>query len=238
MIYFIIATIAIVLGLIVFIFTRLDFFRNGNDIINTNQIKIYNTPDIPQGFGYKLSWFAVKSKDKSEIAKQFKLKNINQANWESGIELSYNGFVFVSPSIGDWTFVVGESLPNGSEQGSMKKLKSLLKQLSLEFGEVQFFCTHRVVDYHFWAKANYGKIVRIYGYLGESGEIIEDYGDLTEIEKSLDLLNQDDIITQNDDLAFPDEEMVMQIAGDWSFDPRMLESLNIKPSLGIVGNFK
>ncbi len=204
--------------------------------------KIMTEQDKPIDFGYKIVWIAVKTDNKSELSKILGLKNSKPSNWKSGIENAYENSVFITPQIGEWTLAVGMGLPLGDSQESIEKLEKMLNKLSSEFGEAQFFGTHRVVEYHNWMKSVNGKIERIYSYVGESMENIKVYGNPTEPEKGLNLFNslseeaKSDEYFDREDLDFADEELVMKIAENWSINPTILsERTDIKNELGILG---
>ena len=97
--------------------------------------------------------------------------------------------MFITPPIDNWTLGVGMRLPTGDSKESIEQVSDLLKSLSKQFGEAQFFCTHRVVEYHCWIKSTNGQIDRIYSYLGERGANIEIQGEPTEIEKKYKLID-------------------------------------------------
>lgn len=198
--------------------------------------------DEPIDFGYKIVWIAVKTDDKSGLSKILGLKNSKPSNWKSGIENAYENSVFITPQIDKWTLVVGMGLPLGDSKESIKKLEKILNELSSEFEEAQFFGTHRVVEYHNWMKSVNGKIERIYSYIGESMENIKVYGNLTALEKKLNLFNsfseeaKSDEYFEREDLDYADEELVMKIAENWSINPtKLTERTDIKKELGIVG---
>lgn len=198
-------------------------------------------PDSPVGFGYKCMWFAVKTDDKHRLAEILKLKNTSDCNWEIGVKMAYNGSVFITPTIDGWTLACGWGLPHGDSKESIEAVKNILKTLSQEFGEAQFFCTHRVTEYHCWMKASNGQIERVYAYLGESGENIAIEGQPTEFEQHLNLVNsfseeaQDENYFEQDDILWPDEELVMQVAEAWSIDPSKFdERSDIAPGLGLL----
>jgi hypothetical protein len=114
--------------------------------------------------------------------------------------------------------------------------------LSKEFGEAQFFCTHRIVEYHCWALATNGQVNRVYSYLGESGENIVIEGQPTTFEQTLNLVNtfSDEAKNENyyeqEDLVWASEELVMEVAKHWSIDPTKLgERKDIASSLGLLG---
>lgn len=169
------------------------------------------------------------------------LKIIEDCNWEAGIQQAYHNYaVFITPAINGWTLACGYGLPE-----DLEKIKPLLQAFSLEFGEAQYFATHRVTDYHCWMKASNGQMQRAYTYLGEIGENITVEGEATDIEKTFELANtfsaeaQNDAYFEREDLTWPDEELVMQIAESWSINPSELENRNdITPGLGLIGKWR
>lgn len=206
-------------------------------------IKIETEKDSPIDFGYKTVWIAVKTDNKQRVAEILKLKNIQPSNWKSGIETAYNNGVFITPQIGQWTLAVGMKLVNDGNLENINQLEKTLNKLSSEFGEAQSFGTHRVVEYHHWMKSVDGETKRIYSYIGESGENIKVYGDLTEPENGLNLFNslsreaESDEYWEREDLDYADEELVMKIAENWSVNPtKLTERKDIKNELGLTGN--
>ncbi|MCG8700540.1 MAG: hypothetical protein MI922_20970, partial [Bacteroidales bacterium] len=152
-----------------------------------------------------------------------------------------NNAVFITPPIGDWILAVGEGIPAGDTDKSVKEIKLILKQLSAEFNDAQFFCTHRVVEFHCWMKAENGNVTRVYSYLGESGENLCIEGKPTDAEKDYNFINtfsedakQDDYF-EREDLDYPDEEIVNEIAEKWSVNPTTLEDRSDIKGLGLVG---
>ena len=236
--------ILLVSGIVAFIaFSVWYAKRNGATAEYKSEPKIILTEqDKPIDFGYKIVWIAVKTDDKSKLSKKLGLKNSKPSNWKSGIENAYENSVFITPQIGDWTLAVGMGLPFGDSQESIEKLEKILNELSSEFGEAQFFGTHRVVEYHNWMKSVNGKIGRVYSYVGESMENIKVYGKPTEPEIKLNLFNslseeaKSDEYYDRDDLDYADEELVMKIAEYWSVNPtKLTERTDIKNELGIIG---
>lgn len=200
-------------------------------------------PDLPVGFGYKCMWMAVKTVNTQKLVELLKVRNLEPCNWKVGIDQAYKGYVFITPPIDGWTLACGTGLPNGDRPEDIEHIKSLLETLSKTFGDAQFFCTHRVVEYHCWIKAVAGKVVRVYAYLGESGENITIEGEPTAIEKPLNLANtfspeaKDENYFGREDIVWPDEQLVMEIARDWSVDPSQLgERTGTKPELGLLGD--
>lgn len=232
---------------IIVIILRSVFKKKSSSEQSTNspnlQLKIDKTvADSAISFGYKCMWFAVKTDNKNRLAEILKLKNISDCNWQIGIEKAYNGSVFITPTVDGWTLACGWGLPHGDSKAGIDEVKDILKTLSKEFGEAQFFCTHRVTEYHCWIKAINGQVERVYSYLGESGENIAIEGQPTEFEQTLKLANtfsdeaKDEKYFEREDLVWADEELLMQVAEHWSIDPTKFDERDdIAPSLGLLG---
>ncbi|SHN36347.1 hypothetical protein [Chitinophaga sp. CF418] len=241
-------TTGIIIGLMAIVLIIVVVYRKRIVIGQTNHVpadwpKITDIePDSAVSFGYKCVWFAVRTDNKNRLAEVFALKDIFDCNWKIGIDRAYNDAVFITPTIDNWTLAVGWGLPYDDGENGIEKVKDALQTLSKEFGEAQFFCTHRVSEYHCWMKAANGDIVRIYNFLGEAGGNTRVEGKPTEFEQTLKLANtlsdeaKDPKYFDDKDLIWPDEDLVMQIAGHWSIDPTQLEfRQDIMPGLGLLG---
>ncbi len=209
---------------------------------NSEPFKILKELDSPLDFGYKTVWIAVKTNKKIALANLLKLKNIQPSNWESGIQKAYKNSIFITPQIGEWTIAVGMGLPTGDTLESIETLEILLNNLSSIYGEAHFFGTHRVVEYHNWMKSINGKIERVYAYIGENNQNIKVSGQLTPPEKKLTLFNslskeaKSNTYWDREDLDYPDEELVMKIAENWSINPvKLSQRTDIKQELGLIG---
>jgi hypothetical protein len=53
------------------------------------------------------------------------------------------------------------------------------------FDDVQFFGSHRVVDFTTWARAMSGTPIRMFGYAGGGGDVLANFGDQTPEEAQL-----------------------------------------------------
>lgn len=241
-------TTGIIIGLIVIAIIAAILYKCKSTSVQTYYPSVVpskadkTVPDSAVGFGYKCMWFAVKTDQKNRLGEILKLKNISDCNWQVGIDKAYNGSVFITPTIDGWTLACGWGLPHGDTKTGIEEVKNILRTLSKEFGEAQFFSTHRVTDYHCWIKATNGQIQRVYSYLGESGENVVIEGQPTEFERTLKLANtfsdeaKDEKYFEREDLDWADEELLMQIAGHWSIDPTKLdERTDIPLSLGLLG---
>lgn len=206
--------------------------------------KIEATPDLPVGFGDKCTWYALPTIDTSAVADAIKLNDAQPCGWSQGIHAAYDQSVFITPPVEGWTFVVGFSLAPSTDDIS-PILQSRLETLSQIFGTALCFSTHRVVEFHLWAKAVKGSLIRAYGYVGESGETFWDEGEMTPEEQQLGFAffdpkspeAEDDDYWERTDLSYPDEDSVMFIADAWSISPIQLEQYagDLAPSLGLLG---
>lgn len=235
MTYVIIVVILIVLIFSVSYAKKVDADKNSISGIDT-------TIDSPISFGFKCMWFAVKTDNTSRVAEILKIESPQPSNWKSGFEYAFKKSVFVSPPIDGWTLAIGWGLPPGDSPESIAEVKEILNQLSQEFNESQFFCTHRVVEYHCWIRSENGQITRTYSYYGENGENIEVFGPPTNIESEFDLVNSFSPESENEEyweregLVYPDEDLVIEIAKNWSVDPTTLDDRKDITKLGILGN--
>jgi hypothetical protein len=192
-------------------------------------------PDSPIGFGYKNKWLAVSSNNNEEVAKFLELKEIKKSNWFDGLEFGYRKGVFLTPEINGWVLVLGIDISDLEIESTQK----LLKSVSEEFGECQIFQTHRVVDYHFWGLARFGKIERLYS-IGESGNSIIE-GEPTEAELDYNLVNtfseesKKDDYWEREDIDIPNEETVMEIAEAWSINPTRIDEFQNVEGIGLIG---
>ena len=203
------------------------FFRKGS-----NEKK---EPDFPCPFGYKISWYAIKNETPQSIVEKLKLKVIGESNWQNGIDRVHNlqNSAFVSPPLDDYVLVIGISPDDEHE---------IVKKHALSFKELQYFGTHRVVEYHAWAKFIDGKIIRSYCYVGESGEVTWCEGDITFEEKSLgfDKFPSSTEETFSDEFDYgnlPNEENVLDIAKAWGIDPRF-EGKTYEKGTGFICKFR
>lgn len=202
------------------------------------------TPDAPANFGYGMSWLAVKSTDAEAVAAAAGLSDLEPANWNTGIGTVYDpalsdNFVFVSPAIKGWTFIVGVPLPHPVGRAFVDKATPLLAKLSAEFNEVQYFAAFPIIDYFGWARLVKGRLVRAFA-IGDDG-IIWDRGRLTPEERALGLKLFDlrGIRGRKGDaggeiILHPTEEQVLRLAHGWSLDPSALDKLNVAVGTGRI----
>jgi len=197
--------------------------------------------DRPVSFGYKCNWLAVHTIETDKLADGFGLSDTTPCNWEYGIHYAYEDRFFVSPPVDGWTFIVSSHLPFAEDQQTVSLIKTMLIDLSREFGQAQYFGTLRTAGYDSWIKAENGRIIRAYSLVDGTNTIVE--GEPTAPEKKYNLLNtlseeydNDPNYLDRQDIDHPDESMTMEIAGAWSFNPQDLKDrTDLAPRLGILG---
>lgn len=185
--------------------------------------------DRPIGFGYKMSWLAIRCDAASEVVQALSLSHVHAVTWRKGIDSVYGSMrdrdVLVTPPVDGWVLVVGWWVGgDGSE--------ALVGSMSRRFGEAQAFYTHRVSEAHGWMCAQNGRVTRSFA-VGDGVEILDDRGDRTPVENTFDWTSylasvnsegHDETASHDDDdqLWSPDEEAVMQVASAWSVNPTTL----------------
>lgn len=194
-------------------------------------------PDKPIGFGYKNKWIAVKSCNKEEVAKFLNLKKVKESNWEDGIKYGYEKGIFITPEINGWILVLGIDISDLD----MNETRELLETVSTKFDECQIFLTQRTIEYHFWGLAKKGKIERLYSFFIESEESLLNVGEPTAVEKKYRFINSLSKKVNNyehyegEDVKFPNEQIVMEIAENWSINPTKIKEYKNLEGIGLIG---
>ncbi|MEX2188933.1 MAG: hypothetical protein WD875_19145 [Pirellulales bacterium] len=225
------------IGCALIVFLRRNWRREllaADDALNENNVEevaplppLDATPDRPQFFGYKTSWIAVRSGNAEDIVRVFVDAEVFRANWASGNEAARQGLEFVTPVVDGWVFIIAPwgTIATGDDPFVFAE------ELSRQFGESQYFHTHRIVDAHAWYLFRNGQELRGYEYLGESGSTDRNHGERTPGEIALGYQYFDESSPEasseeyweRDDLTSPSEDHVMEVAGKWSIDPRTLD---------------
>jgi len=206
-----------------------------------DQPVISDTPDLPHSFGYKTGWLAVRPATSLGLADALKLEGVVPCNWSTGIERAYEneGEVFITPDVNGWILAMGaRSIAFIEDRAEVNRL---LVDLSAHFGEAQMFQSYRVVSSYAWHRAVDGQVVRAYATV-EFNEWEEGARSDAELELGITFLKEiptdqaeSDAFWARTDIAVPDEETVLKVAGLWSVNPQCLEDSGLKPSAGLLG---
>lgn len=194
-------------------------------------------PSKPINFGIKTMWCAVLSTSNNEVVDFLKINAPRKCDWLEGTIRAYEGDYFVLPPINNWVLIHSRSFSAPEDTSKMHGADKLLNALSNEFNEAHLYGNHRVSSFACWMKSTNGEITRMYtigdGTYSEIGKPIG-------IEKKWNLINMNSDKIEMDDYwdssLFPGEKEVLDIAGDWSFNPMKIESLNNISPYGIIGS--
>lgn len=178
-----------------------------------------------RGFGYKTAWLAFRCQAQQQVAADLGLANTSHRDWQTAIDASYDPgkpTVAITPALpghgGAWVLATGFILAVKTPD---------IAWLSHKTGiGVQYFASHRVTETHIWARASGGRIERLFGWSGESGEILHWAGRPDTIELDLGLPDVDHVTDAAIDAVLGSdigEDSVMRVAGHWSIDPQTLE---------------
>ena len=185
--------------------------------------------------GIKIGWFALRTRDTAAVVEAFHVRQPRPARWEEGCSPPWQ-HVFITPHLGDWALVFGGVLsPYPSGEGyNWDEIAQMLTKLSARFGEAQYFYTNRVLEYHLYARAEAGRLVRGFGYFQD---IVPRWivGNPTPDEKTLGLRFDGEPCDEQDEVVdHPCEGDVFRLAGKWSVDPTQID-VDRAPGLGILG---
>jgi len=203
-------------------------------------------PDRPISFGYRTAWLAIETTDTEAVIAALELSSIQVVNWRTGMSTIYDDelgdhYVFVSPPVAGWTYVVGMALPHPVSLRFVDRCTPMLLDLSAQFGKVQYYFTYPVIDLYAWAKLEDGQLKRAFAW-GDEGAIWNK-GAVTPQERDLGLkvfelrklggsIRAADL---DDDTGYPTESHVLKLADSWGVDPTQIEKLSGEPGYGRIG---
>ncbi|UIN20149.1 hypothetical protein [Herbaspirillum frisingense] len=127
-------------------------------------VELEAQPDLPEDFGFKMNWFAIKTADVNAVLKVLDFGPGSVANWRSGIRAAYSSRVmaydkdlaFVTPPVNGWIIVAGSALPYpvmhtpDRHEGIGDAFDVLFARLAASFSDVQFFGSYRGVGFVAW----------------------------------------------------------------------------------------
>lgn len=201
-------------------------------------------PDRPVGFGYRMTWLAIRTRDVAAVIEALRLDTPQAANWRTGLGTVYDralgeGHVFVSPPVNGWTFVVGLPLPAPVSRRFVDKATPLLIELGRTFVEVQYFSSMPAIDYFAWGRMIDGRVVRAFA-IGDEG-VIWNKGRPSKEEKAMGLkffefrgVRGRKGEVGGEMVLYPTEDHLMSLAAKWSMDPTGLDSQKAEAGLGFI----
>jgi hypothetical protein len=195
------------------------------------------------GFSYKTSWLAVRDRTPDQVADALDLHDRHDLDWATGTDRAYRHGVYVAEPVPGWTLAHSRMhIPAGFD-ATEPPFPDWLRDLSRQLGEVQFFANERVPDYHCWARAQDGELLRAHCFIGERGQVPLFIGPPTaeEVELAVGTRDRDSGWEHwSDDewtawhATTPFESHVLAMAGRWSINPAMIDDAGVtKP--GIYG---
>jgi hypothetical protein len=185
------------------------------------------------GFSYKTAWLAVRGRTVEDVADALELHDREVLGWAAGTDRAYERGVYVAAPVAGWTLAHGRwHLPVGFA-ASDPRFSDWLRTLSGRLGEVQYFVNERVPEYHVWARARDGEVLRAYCFIGERGQVPlfvgDPTGDEVELGKGIRGGPEAGWETWSEDewtdwfATTPSESDVLAMAGRWSVDPRTID---------------
>lgn len=175
-------------------------------------------------FGFKTQWIVVKDIDTTTALdilsfkqkKETSLRNAFDAIYSNRLNSSYKlGVVF---KVDEWLIINSPIL--------MINIQGMLERFAEYSSDVQYFANHRVSDAMEIERYIDGKLLRRINTDGGTLQPARMSGAETEIEKTLDISNQEFIDC---------EETCLAIAEEWSINPAKLSERNDSPQNVVLG---
>jgi hypothetical protein len=179
-------------------------------------------------------WLAIRSRNPMAVQSALGLLNPRRCFWTEG--LACDGRLFIAPPIRGWILVIGNGLPDPSDD--VDACFRFLVGLSRKLGKVQFFSASPMLHHHAWVRADGGRVVRAYAWAGKT---LWHQGPLTPVETELGLKCYDyaesaeRVSFDQPDPAALNVDKVPLLAARWSIDPGHLDERLLEHELGIAG---
>lgn len=126
----------------------------------------------------RCSWLCLRADSSEEVIDKLGLKQPRVCGWSGAADGEKRG-IFVSPVLDGYVLVVDWK---GNVRDSVGKP---LDETARSFSELQFFAFESRFDAYEWARYINGKLVRAYGFCGETLSFSADVGELTPEELEL-----------------------------------------------------
>jgi hypothetical protein len=181
-------------------------------------------------------WLAIKNRNLLAVQSALALHNPKPCPCLEGLSGESEPKLFVSPPISGWILVIGSALPDPVED--VDACFRFLLEVSRKLGHVQFFFANAMLNYHAWAQAEGGHIIRGYAWAGKTlwtqGEMTPGECDLG--MRCFDYVDPLDVVQFNtSDSGCTNSDKVHLLAARWSVDPEDLDERFIEHEWGIVG---
>jgi hypothetical protein len=206
-------------------------------------IRVDTTPGRPQAFGFDTAWLAIRTRDTLKVVEELGLSQVQRASWRGGLAATFDeqltdSFVFVTPPVEGWTFVVGYALPHPGANRTADCCMPLLEHLGAKWSDVQYFYACPSIDLFAWARMRDGKLVR--SFKSDEDAAIWTRGTATPEEREVGLAPAELRAgavkrTVRRTAEPPSEANILALAGKWSLDPSELSEVETLPSLGFIG---
>lgn len=172
-------------------------------------------PEAPVSLrrGEKCSWLCVRADSSEEVIDKLGLKNPRVCGWSSAADGETRG-IFVSPVLDGYVLVVDW------EADVRESVRKPLDEAARSFSELQFFSFESRFDAYEWARYINGKMVRAYGFCGETLSFSADFGELTSEELELRFDSFPKRGESFDPVTFipPLEKDLFDLAAAWGID--------------------
>jgi hypothetical protein len=193
----------------------------------------------PVPFGSNIAWLAAETTNTPAVVVALGLQKLRVVTWKEGVAAASRSAVFVTPPLGDWTLAVSTTLVLPERVDAV--IKPVLEELSRHFRDAQYFCTQQESELHTWARAQKGRLLRGYGWLGREHRTLWNEGPQSKEERALGFRFTDGpttppVVTRAEDPTTADESCVLQLAALWSVDPTTLDKHFAEPAAGILGD--
>jgi len=186
----------------------------------------------PSVFSRPRTWLAVRSRNSEDIARSMGLDELRPCAFVEALGDPDAGRLFVLPPINGWVVVMGEALPDPSED--IDVCYRFLVDMSDRLGHVQFFHGNPALGHHAWAKLIERKVNRAYAWTGET---VWNEGRVTLAEEKTGMRCFDYLVSGNEEsyqlweTVGANLDRLPVLASIWSVDPVVFEdaAMRLKP---------